>query len=258
MEIDLLKPLNDLRGKDPCGIYKLRIKDKIYIGSSLNIKKRLRHHRRELLKNLHDNKILQNAFNKYNECVYEILEVITSNINNLELRKLEALWITKLKTNSNLQDPISGIGGISNKRIFQYSLSGEFIKEWGSAMEASRELNISYSPIHACANNNIKQSKSAHGFIWSYEYLEKIEYSNNTGSNLETESVSFYKLSGEFIKEFNSLSNAARWLANEINYDKDWKNLRSTIGYALKNPKTRSVRKLYKVLYEKVDNFNNI
>ncbi len=258
MEIDLLKPLNDLRGKDPCGIYKLRIKDKIYIGSSLNIKKRLRHHRRELLKNIHDNKIIQNAFNKYKECVYEILELVDSNINNLELRQLEARWITKLKTNSNLQDPINGIGGISNKKIFQYSLSGEFIKEWNSAMEASRELNISYAPIHACANINVKQSKSAHGFIWSYEYFEKVEYSNNTGSNLKTECVSFYKLSGEFVKEFISLSDAARWLADEINYDKDWKNLRSTIGYALKSPKTRTIRKLYKVLYKKLDNFNNI
>ena len=258
MEIDLLKPLNELRGKDPCGIYKLRIKDKVYIGSSLNIKKRLRHHRRELLKGVHDNKIMQNSFNKYKECFYEIVETLNSNIDNLELRKIEALWIKKIKSNSNLQDHVSGIGGICNKTIFQYNLDGSFIKEWNSAMEASRELNLNYGPIHACANPNVKQSKSAYGFIWSYEYLENINYSNNTGQNLDTVKVYFYKITGEFEKEFESLSDAAHWLSNKINYAKDWKNLRSTIGYALKSPKTRTVRKLYKVLYKKVNNFNDI
>lgn len=258
MSENLLQPLNKLRGLDHCGIYKLIIKDKIYIGSSLNIKKRLRQHRRELRLNIHDNAIMQNVYNKYNECFYEILEELDKTIDNLELREIELKWINSFKETMNIQDPVSGIGGISNKTIYQYNMDGSFIKEWVSAMEASRFLNVQHGPIHSCANPNVVNSKSAFGFIWSYEYTKSIKYENNTGSNLEKVKVYFYKLTGEFYKEFDSLSNAARWLKEDINYDKDWTCLRTGIFYALQNPKTRKVRKKYKVSYDKMNNFNNI
>ena len=52
-------------------------------------------------------------------------------------------------------------------------------------------------------------------------------------------------MDGNFFKSFNSLSNCARWLAESINYQRDWKYLRSTMGYTLRNNKTRTVKKLY-------------
>lgn len=253
---DLNKPFNNLRGQIICGIYRIVINNKSYVGSSLDIKKRLRQHRRELRRDIHDNKYLQNLYNKYGTATYEILEECSISIKNIDLRKKEQEWINKLNAEINLQDPIIGIGGISNKTVYQYSLNGELIKIWNSCVEAARELNINYGPLHSCANPKCI-SKSAYGFIWSYEKLDKIKYISNTGSNLDRVPVYLYHLDGSFYKEYSSLSDCAREIAKEINYNLDWKNLRSTIGYALKNPLSRTIRKKYKVSYNKADTFKN-
>lgn len=50
--------------------------------------------------------------------------------------------------------------------VIQYNKNGEFIKEWESASDAYRELNISGTSI---ANNISGRSKSAGGFVWKYK-----------------------------------------------------------------------------------------
>lgn len=51
-------------------------------------------------------------------------------------------------------------------KILQYSLSGEFICEWNSATDASRELKILNTSICNCCKN---KRKTAGGFIWKYK-----------------------------------------------------------------------------------------
>lgn len=254
MKINLFKQLDELRGINPQGIYLLSINNNCYIGSSMNIKKRLRHHRRELRLNIHDNKYLQNSYNKYKICEYEILE-ICNNLSIIDLRKLEKFWINKLNPKFNIQDPVSAIGGYNQKKVYQYSIDGKFIKEWDSCMIASRELNLNYGCLHSCANENVTHSKSAYGYIWSYKKLSEVKYQNNTGCNLTKVPVYLYKISGEFYKEFNSLSDCARFLANEFNYTNNWNYIRSQIGYILRKPETRTFRKLYKISYVKSNRF---
>jgi hypothetical protein len=249
--IDLFKRLDELRGKDPCGIYHLKINNKSYIGSSYNIKKRLRRHRFMLKGNRHDNKHLQNLYNKYQTCEYEILELCNNTINNLELRKLEKSWIEKFNNNINLDCPVKGIGGTNEKPIYQYSKQGSLIKLWPSAMIAARELNIHFAPIHACANPNVKQSKSAYGYVWSYEPLINYKYECNTGSNLQTREVHLYLKEGAYVQSFKSLSDCARYIADDINYKGNWKTIRTNIAYVLQKPLTRNVRKKYKASYNK-------
>jgi group I intron endonuclease len=60
-----------------CGIYNIRniINNKIYIGSSENLKKRLKDHLKELRANRHANNKLQNAWKKYGEQSF-LFEVI--------------------------------------------------------------------------------------------------------------------------------------------------------------------------------------
>ena len=53
-----------------------------------------------------------------------------------------------------------------SKKILQFTKSGEFIKEWPSAMEASRQLGISNVSICSCCKGKLK---SAGGFIWMYK-----------------------------------------------------------------------------------------
>lgn len=76
------------------GIYKIRniLNDKVYIGSSIHIKRRLSEHKCWLRKNTHDNDYLQKAWNKYgeNNFVFEIVELLE---NKLQLEERETYWI---------------------------------------------------------------------------------------------------------------------------------------------------------------------
>lgn len=51
------------------------------------------------------------------------------------------------------------------RKIFQYDLNNNFIKEWKSLSEASKTLNISKSAICHCAK---MKNKSSAGYKWSY------------------------------------------------------------------------------------------
>ena len=60
---------------DKCGIYKITIHDKVYIGQSIGIAGRWQTHRYTLRKGIHRNTHLQHLYNKYpDEMQFEILE----------------------------------------------------------------------------------------------------------------------------------------------------------------------------------------
>lgn len=59
----------------------------------------------------------------------------------------------------------------SRKRaLIQYSLNGEFIKEWSSIKEAGETLKIARSNISFCLK---KENRCAHGFKWKYKLIEE-------------------------------------------------------------------------------------
>lgn len=55
--------------------------------------------------------------------------------------------------------------GVNAKKILQFTKSGEFIREWQSSYEASRQLGIARSSICSCCNGKLK---SAGGYVWKY------------------------------------------------------------------------------------------
>ena len=57
------------------------------------------------------------------------------------------------------------IGESNSKKILQFTKSGEFIREWQSAMEASRRLGIAQSNICSCCKG---KHKSTGGYVWKY------------------------------------------------------------------------------------------
>lgn len=79
------------------GIYKITctVTGKIYIGSSVNIRKRWNAHRSYLNRNVHPNPSLQNAWNKYGEFgfIFELLEEVQPE----ELITREQYWLDMLK-----------------------------------------------------------------------------------------------------------------------------------------------------------------
>ena len=60
-----------------CGIYIIRnlVNDKIYVGSSVNIRRRFSQHKSTLRHNTHKNKHLQNAWNKHGEENFEFIVI---------------------------------------------------------------------------------------------------------------------------------------------------------------------------------------
>ena len=110
-----------------------------------------------------------------------------------------------------------------NKRCCQYDKNGKFIKSFESTVIASKSLGISQSVIaSACRGTSL----TAGGFYWKYE-----EENNEIGMDLTVKdlellkqpkggkSVIQYDKNGNFIRKFNSITNAANHIncsTNEI------------------------------------------
>lgn len=84
------------------GIYQIRniINENTYIGSSVDIRSRLRTHKSRLARNVHDNPILQNAWNKYGESsfMFEILLICERD----ETLRHEQLFLDNLEHRYNI------------------------------------------------------------------------------------------------------------------------------------------------------------
>lgn len=69
------------------------------------------------------------------------------------------LFIKAIERNSRLK---------IRKKVFQYDLNNNFIREWSYSIEAAESLNINSGGIRACAIGDVKTFK---GFIWRYEKI---------------------------------------------------------------------------------------
>lgn len=82
------------------GVYtiKNKINNKLYVGISKNVKRRLQYHKSLLKRNKHFNLLLQNSFNKYGiDCFeFELLE----ECNEIFLYSLENYWCNMLNTHN--------------------------------------------------------------------------------------------------------------------------------------------------------------
>lgn len=57
------------------------------------------------------------------------------------------------------------VGRSLSKKVYQYDLDGNFIREWVSASEVERQLGYAQSNINACC---LGKRKTAYGYIWRY------------------------------------------------------------------------------------------
>lgn len=86
-----------------------------------------------------------------------------NNINNLEWctqshNIKEAVRIGLRKTKTRGESP-------NSRKVNQYDLSGNLIKEWNSMVEINEELGFDYTCISRCCSGIYKKS---YGFIWKY------------------------------------------------------------------------------------------
>lgn len=152
--------------KQTKGIYKIKIKHHTYIGSSIDLYERLYRHLHALIGNCHENSYLQRAYNKYKVANISVIETF-SEIDEKSLREKESQWVTKSKANLNLRHPVTQRGCFTtSKKVYQFNLYGELIKEWNSAAEAARSLGFDASSITVCIKRPNRQ-RIAGGFLWS-------------------------------------------------------------------------------------------
>ena len=171
---------------------------------------RWRIHISELKRNTNTIK-LQRAFNKYGieNINFEILCLLSPGHIPIYYELIESGFIAKynavkegfnicikgrVKTNSKLtqetKDKISfankgfknafykvtGKDHPSSIPVYQYTLEGNFVKEWNSTADVFRELKIQPTNIGKVIKN---ERKSAGGFKWSREKLLKLEFKSN-------------------------------------------------------------------------------
>lgn len=169
------------------GIYIIKniINNKVYIGSSSNLKQRLRQHRSFLKLNQHCNKHLQASYNKYGieNFIFNILE-ITKDIEDREIFYINQFqangrnfgYNKRLTPNSNNGRIVNEQGRLNmskgqkgkkykpedikkrsetqSKIVLMFDLNLNLIKTFNSFKETSAFLNIHYSNISKAISKN--------------------------------------------------------------------------------------------------------
>lgn len=200
------------------GIYKIqnKIDKKLYIGYSSNINLRFNQHRYKLRNNIHENKYLQNAWNKYNEesFIFEIIE--TCSIENC-IEK-EDFYVQLFKTchrkyGYNLA--ITGVGSIGK-------MPDEIVKK----ASQTRKLNAEKRGYWFDKKTIKKQAEGRKGFKHSNDAKIKIGLSSK--GRIKTKEITQktidkiivpveqYTINGEYIKTFNSIKDALISLGKNI------------------------------------------
>lgn len=123
----------------------------------------------------------------------------------------------------------------SGKPIYQFDLQGNFIKEWNTTVEAKRWLGK--GNIESCCR---KKSRSAGGYMWRYKFdfkeqptkIDPVKRGTNKGKKHTPEHIQHLKealkgrsvvnckpvqqftLNGSFVREYSSITEAAKSVPN--------------------------------------------
>jgi group I intron endonuclease len=95
--------------------------------------------------------------------------------------------------------------------ILQYSLNGDFIKEWSSITEAQETYKTKH--ISACANG---KRNNAAGYYWQYKTEGQIPQKINLPRSKNESKIAQVDEQGNVIREFNSIKDASKEL--QLNY----------------------------------------
>ena len=121
------------------------------------------HHRSEILScgrfSVSD---LKNFGLYYNRPASELIFLTRSEHRRLHLKGVPKPYLKGIPRSEATK---KAIGEANSKKILQFTKSGEFIREWPSAYEASRQLGISQPHICDCCNC---KRKSVGGYVWKY------------------------------------------------------------------------------------------
>lgn len=93
-----------------------------------------------------------------------------------ERRKQMSQWAKQMVKSPKFLEMLSKMDySHLKKKVYQYNLDGNFVKEWSSLTDAAKELNISIRIVSACAsdNKNSKKKRVADSY-WRYYKVDKL------------------------------------------------------------------------------------
>lgn len=169
---------------------KSKITNKVYVGATKHIQRRLMKHFNELFHHRHRTKDLQKDFDKYGFESFEIIIYCTnSNIDLLEKEKeiqvsvgIKNLYNEKVrgvyireeyrrqlantsKETHKSKEYREKMSKLKSNKIAQYDISGNVIKIWESSNEICNTLHYTKSVILSCCNGS---KPRAYGYNWRY------------------------------------------------------------------------------------------
>lgn len=132
----------------------------------------------------------------------------------VDANKVESILIKRLSKKYNLTNALDrsrNISVVETKSVFQFDMSGKFIKKFMNANQASLATGIHDSAITVvCSNPNARGNRSRGGFLWSYDHIIKsipeVDYRNKISAK-KTEQ---YTLDGVLVNVFDSARIASK------------------------------------------------
>lgn len=192
-----------------CAVYKIynKINRKIYIGSSINIKKRFSDHKNKLKKNKHHNNHLQNAWNKYGNRNFEF-KIIEICDKTLRLQK-EQFYLDNINPEYNIalssSAPMEGRKHskktirIFKNRDMTYLIKIAKKRKWTKAQRLARaKLRKGYRHSEKTKKKMSKIAKKLKRFTDLLKYIEtkKLPIKDSEGNKFKSlsETAKFWNI----------------------------------------------------------------
>lgn len=186
------------------GVYRIIVDGKSYVGSSVDVYRRWKQHKRTLEAGTNDNSKMQKAYDLTHQIKFELLEELY-DVDAETLVDRENYYIAKYKAEFNINK--ASINK-NEKAIYQFNLQGELINRYSSIRIASIATGISTSNIMHAAQENEKLTRTAGGYFW--RYTDNINFSRDE----RTTYVYVYNLKGDFLCSYESIQSCIESLFN--------------------------------------------
>ena len=171
---------------------------KVYIGQSCQVQERIKWYKRCAS----DQPAIYNSIKKYGYDNH-IFEILFNNLTKDEVnqKEIELIKVYKdLDISLNIADG-GNLGIQKGIKVYQFTLDGNFIKEYDNIHIAAREIQVDPGSIR---NNLYGRSSRVKNFVFS-KFPESIKHEPRVKKVYE------YDLEGNFVKEWGSIKEVANF-----------------------------------------------
>ena len=153
------------------------------------------------------NAVKKYGYNNFKRTIIKIFPDTKDGKTKAFLFEKELVNETVLKSDNCYNIAIGGSGGINPslyKKVYKFDLNGNYLRSFKNCKLAAEDLNVKnvISATKAIRNNCLGATNSAYNYYWSY--TKKFNYKKS----LTKKEIAQYDVNGNFIRKFNSISEA--------------------------------------------------